>query len=144
MNKTIHQISVFLENKQGRLNEILALISKENIRIVTSTVADTSEFGILRIITDNPQKACQALRENKISANLTDVFAIKIGVGANMLSDIIGYFTQAGISIEYMYCYATREEGMLILRVGNQDKEAALDIIRENKIVCVSEKDLQL
>ncbi len=137
---TIHQISVFLENKFGRLNEILSLIARENIRIIAATVADTSEFGILRLITSDPRKTYQLLKENKISANLTEVLAIITESKAGQFAHTIELFTQAGISIEYMYCFSTTEKGVLVLRTNN--REAALEVIRRNNIVCVSESNL--
>ena len=137
---TIHQISVFIENKFGRLNEILALIAKEDIRIVTATIADTSEFGILRIITTDPNKALRILTENNVSANMSDVFAIETESKAGSFVSIVDSFTQAGISIEYMYCFSSNEKGILVLRVNN--KEAALEVIRRKNIVCISESEL--
>ena len=68
---TISQISVFVENKFGRLNEILSFLSKENIRIIAATVADTTEYGILRLITTNQHKAFQLLKAQGVSANLS-------------------------------------------------------------------------
>ena len=73
---TVNQISIFLENKYGKLSEILALLAEEKIRIIAVTVADTSEYGILRIIVSDPQKAYKILKGNNVSANLTDVLAI--------------------------------------------------------------------
>lgn len=73
---TVNQISIFLENKYGKLSEILALLAEEKIRIIAATVADTSEYGILRIIVSDPQKAYKILKGNNVSANLTDVLAI--------------------------------------------------------------------
>ena len=73
---TVNQISIFLENKYGKLSEILAMLAEEKIRIIAATVADTSEYGILRIIVSDPQKAYKILKGNNVSANLTDVLAI--------------------------------------------------------------------
>ena len=67
---TVNQISIFLENKYGKLSEILALLAEEKIRIIAATVADTSEYGILRIIVSDPQKAYKILKGNNVSANL--------------------------------------------------------------------------
>ena len=75
---TVNQISIFLENKYGKLSEILALLAEEKIRIIAATVADTSEYGILRIIVSDPQKAYKILKGNNVSANLTDVLAIAV------------------------------------------------------------------
>ena len=67
---TVNQISIFLENKYGKLSEILALLAKEQIRIIAATVADTSEYGILRIIVSDPQKAYKILKENRIGIKM--------------------------------------------------------------------------
>ena len=75
---TINQISIFLENKFGRLNEILSILSKENIRVLTATVADTSDYGILRLITSNQHKVIQLLKEHGVSANLNSVLAVSV------------------------------------------------------------------
>ncbi len=137
---TIHQISVFLENKFGRLNEILGLIAKENIRIITATVADTSEFGILRIIATDPRKAYQVLKNNKVSANLTEVLAVVTESKPGQFAQNIELFTQAGINIEYMYCFSTKEKGILVLRPNNMD--AASEVIRRKGLNCISENEL--
>lgn len=139
---TINQLSIFMENKYGRLNEILSLIAKENIRIIASTVADTSEFGILRIISNENERACEILKENHISVNLTKVIAVKTGAEVGTFARIIECFTQSGISIEYMYGYSCHEEGMLVLKMNDNDKELAIELIRNNNIPCISEEEL--
>ena len=78
---TVNQISIFLENKYGKLSEILALLAEERIRIIAATVADTSEYGILRIIVSDPQKAYKILKENNVSANLTEDVYKRQGLG---------------------------------------------------------------
>lgn len=137
---TIQQISVFLENKFGRLNEILGLIAQENIRIISATVADTSEFGILRIIATDPLRAYQILRENGVSANLTEVFAVVTKSKAGQFAHTIECFTQAGVNVEYMYCFSTREKGVLILRTNNV--EAARDVIRKKNLSSITVSNL--
>ncbi|MDR3218280.1 MAG: acetolactate synthase [Dysgonamonadaceae bacterium] len=137
---TINQISVFLENKYGKLSEILALLGKENIRIIAATVADTSEFGILRIIVNDANKACRLLKENNVNANLTDVLAIITESAAGTFAATFALFTKAGISIEYMYCFSVREKSILILRTNN--KESALEVIRRHNLEYITENDL--
>ncbi|MBP5366116.1 MAG: acetolactate synthase [Bacteroidales bacterium] len=137
---TINQISVFVENKFGRLNEILSFLSKENIRIVAATVADTTEYGILRLITTNQHKAFQLLKAQGISANLSDVLAIKTDPSAGKLSETVEIFTKAGISIEYMYCFSDKSNGVVIIRPNNMD--AAHEVIRRNSLNCLVESEL--
>jgi hypothetical protein len=137
---TINQISIFLENKYGKLSEILALLGKENIRIIAATVADTSEFGILRIIVNDANKACRLLKENNVNANLTDVLAIITESEAGTFASIFALFTKAGLSIEYMYCFSVKEKSVLILRTNN--KESALEVIRRHNLEYMTENDL--
>ncbi len=138
---TIQQISIFLENKFGRLNEILSLIAKEQVRIIAATVADTSEFGILRIIATDPQKAYQVLKANRISANISEVFAIVTESIPGQFAKTIEYFTQAGISIEYMYCFSTKSKGVLVIRVN--DAEAAREVIRRKNLQTIDQTGLK-
>ena len=133
---TVNQISIFLENKYGKLSEILALLAEERIRII----AATSEYGILRIIVSDPQKAYKILKENNVSANLTDVLAIVTSSCAGSFANTLSYFTKAGISIEYMYCFSIREKAILILRTNN--RESAREVIRRQNLEYICESDL--
>ncbi|WP_106828220.1 acetolactate synthase [Parabacteroides pacaensis] len=137
---TVTQISIFLENKFGKLSEILAMLGNENIRIVAATIADTSEFGILRLIVSNPQEAYKILKNNNVSANMTDVLAIKTPSCAGSFAKTINCFTKAGLTIEYMYCFSVDGKAVLILRTNN--REAALDVIRRNNLESLIESDL--
>lgn len=137
---TVTQISIFLENKFGKLSEILALLGNENIRIIAATVADTSEFGILRLIVSNPQKAYELLKNNNVSVNMTDVLAIAAEPCAGSFAKTLACFTKAGLSIEYMYCFSLHGKAIVILRTNN--REAALDVIRTNNLEYKMESDL--
>jgi len=137
---TINQISIFLENKFGKLNEILSILNKENIRIIAATVADTSDYGILRIITSDQQKAYNLLQEKHVSANLSEVIAIETDPVIGKFAETIELFTQAGISIEYMYCFSINRKAMLVLCTRNL--ETAFEVIRGNGLNCIRESEL--
>ena len=137
---TLHQISVFIENKYGKLSEVLALLGSENIRIIAATVADTSEYGILRLIVTEPEKAYKVLKDNNVSANLTDVLAITSGSSAGSYAETLNCFTKSGLSIEYMYCFSLKEKSVLILRTN--DKEAACDVIHRYNLAYLCKNDL--
>ena len=138
---TINQISIFVENKYGRLGEILSTLANENIHIIAATVADTSEYGILRLIVSEPEKAYSVLKQNNVSANLTDVLAISTESSAGSFANVINLFTQSGLSIEYMYCFSLKEKSVIILRTNN--REAAREVVRRNELGYISERDLQ-
>ena len=137
---TINQISIFLENKFGKLNEIFSVLNKENIRIIAATVADTSDYGILRMIVNDTQKAHRLLKENNMSVHLTEVLAITTQSSAGDFSGILTHFTKAGLSIEYMYCFSVESKSFLILKVN--DRKTALDVIRHSNLEYVTEKEL--
>lgn len=137
---TVHQISIFLENKYGKLNEVLSLLADANIRIIAATVADTTEFGIMRMIVSDPQRAYTILKENKVSTNLTDVLAIVTDSCAGSFANALNQFTKAGLSIEYMYCFSIQEKSILILRTNN--RESAREVIRRQNIPHICESDL--
>ena len=137
---TVQQISVFLENKYGKLSEILGLLGRENIRIIAATVADTSEFGILRMIVSDTAKTHAILKENNVNANLSEVLAISITSTAETFASTLNLFTKAGLSIEYMYCFSVKDTSFLILKVD--DREAALEVIKLNNIEYVTENEL--
>ena len=126
---TVNQISIFLENKYGKLSEILALLAEEKIRIIAVTVADTSEYGILRIIVSDPQKAYKILKGNNVTNSCAGSFA-----------QTLSCFTKAGVSIEYMYCFSANEKSILILRTNN--REAAREVIRRQNLEYICESDL--
>ena len=138
---TINQISIFVENKYGRLGEILSTLADENIHIIAATVADTSEYGILRLIVSEPEKAYSVLKQNNVSANLTDVLAISTESSAGNFAEVINIFTRSGLSIEYMYCFSLKEKSVIILRTHSLD--VAREVIRRNDLGYISERDLQ-
>ena len=125
---TINQISIFLENKYGKLSEILALLSEAQIRIIAATVARYFRIRNSAHHRERPQKAYTLLKSNNVSANLTEVLAIATGACAGSFAQTLSYFTKAGLSIEYMYCFSSKEKSILILRTNN--REAAREVIR--------------
>ncbi|MDR2138978.1 MAG: acetolactate synthase [Tannerella sp.] len=137
---TVNQISVFIENKYGKLCEILTFLASEQIRIIAATVADTSEYGILRLIVSDPQRAFLLLKENGVSANLTEVLAIVSQSSAEGFARTLCCFTRSGLSIEYMYGFSLNGKSILILRTS--DREAAHEVIRRQQLEYLTENDL--
>jgi hypothetical protein len=110
------QLSIFLENKQGTLIQVLNLLKEANIQIVASTVADTAEYGIYRVICDNTEQAYIILKENGIAVNLTEVNSIELddtpGAAANAISKLV----EEGVNIAYLYSFLLNGKGMLVYR----------------------------
>lgn len=128
---TVKQLSIFLENKNGTLVHILKILKENNIQIIASTVADTAEYGIFRIICENPDKAYQVIKSSGIQVSLCDVFAITLEDVPGMASDAIESLTSGGINISYLYSFLFEGKGVLIFKVD--DIEKTIDIIKSKK-----------
>jgi len=103
----IKQLSVFIENREGRLERVTEALKERNINIVSFSLADTSEYGMLRMIVSNPEEGRKVLKEEGFSAMLTDVIAVKIAQKPGTLHEVLKCLFEAGISVEYMYTLAT-------------------------------------
>ena len=107
----LKQISVFLENKSGRLAEVTKVIGDAGINLLGMTIADTADFGILRIIVTDYEKTMKVLSENRFTAKMTDVLAIEVSDTPGGLSHIMEVFCKNNINIEYLYFTIDRRSG---------------------------------
>jgi len=123
----IKQLSVFVENKLGRMAEITGIIGDANVDIRALSIADTSDFGILRLIVDKPEEALLALKENGITVSLTDVIAVGIEDKPGAFAKVVKIMSDAKISIEYMYAFISRsdDQAFVIMRVEDPVKGVA-------------------
>ena len=137
---TVHQLSVFLENKSGALVSVLRLLKQENIQLIATTIADTIDYGIFRIICSQPEKAYDVLREAGVAVSLCDVFAIELDDRPGKAADAIELFAGEGINVAYMYSFLLNGKGVLIFRTDNTEKAA--QIIASNDLNVIREKDL--
>ena len=119
----VKQLSVFIENRKGRLEEVTNTLKKNEINIVSLSLADTNEYGLLRMIVSDPDKAKTVLRVEGFSAMLTDVLAIKLEYRVGMLQELLKMLSDADINIEYMYALATgKERGSMIVKTSNSNE----------------------
>jgi hypothetical protein len=137
---TIQQISVFLENKPGRLADVLLLLGKKDITIHALTIADTSEYGLLRMITGDIQRAVQILKEQEIACNLSEVLAISIPDKAGESAVVLSALDKAGISIDYMYAFSRCEDAIMIIKPTNINE--ANKVLINNNVKFISQNDL--
>lgn len=136
----IHQLSVFLENKSGRLTEVLDTLGQENIKISALSVADTSEFGILRMIVSDPQKAKDLLKSKSFTVNLTEVISIMAPNEAKYFAMALKVLSDVNISIEYTYAFSIGKKSIIILRCNNP--ELAIQVLKEHEMELVKASDL--
>jgi len=121
----IKQLSVFVENKFGRVAAIVDALGKNNIDISALSLADASEFGILRLIVDKPEEAKTLLREQGVIVKVTDVLGVKIEDRPGGLSDILSVLKEEGVTIEYMYAFVGKNtDGASVVFKTNNDEKA--------------------
>ena len=127
---SIKQISVFLENKPGKLNEMTALLAANNIDMRALSLAETKDFGIARMIVDDVFAAANVLRDGNFIANFSPVLAFAIPDETGGLNKLLGAFTEAKVNVEYMYAFLggkTTKHAYMIFRVADtKTAEAAL------------------
>ena len=122
------QLSVFLENREGRLSDVLRILKEENINIISLSLADTSEYGMLRLLVSDPQKGKDALKRNDLSATLTDILAVQMPHQVGALEKVLTVLCDAGINIEYMYALCTgTDEAALAIKTS--DLEVATNVL---------------
>lgn len=121
----LEQLSVFMENKVSRLNEVLLQLKTSKVNVLSLSLADTSEFGVLRLIVDNPEEGRKVLKENGFSARLTKVLAIKLPNEVGTLQSVLEVLGKAGMNVEYMYVLANAKEfSGMIIKTGNPEEAA--------------------
>ena len=127
---TIKQLSVFLENREGRLDEVLKTLGTNDVNIVALSLADTADYGMLRMIVSDPDKGKAVLKAAGITSMLTEVVAIRVPHATGSLSKAMHELMAGGVNIEYMYAFANGEDASAILK--SDDPEKVVSILKTN------------
>ncbi len=138
----IKQISVFVENKFGRVAKIIELLGVNNINISALSIADTTDFGILRLIVDKPENAVSVLKENGVMAKCTDVIAVAIDDRPGGLSKVMGSLTDKEITIEYMYAFVGKKADKALMVVRTDNMEKSVDVFKESGVELITSADV--
>ena len=138
---TIKQLSIFIENKGGTLIKVLDLLSKAGIQIIASTVADTKDYGIYRVLTNNPAQAYLILKDAGINVQLSEVFALSIDDQPGRAAETIKEISDAGVSILYLYSFLWKGKGVLVFRADQSEK--AKESIMLNKLTFLTDEDFR-
>jgi len=136
----IKQLSVFIENKVGRLEDVTKVLKDHNINIASFSLADTAEYGMLRMIVSDPEEGRRVLREEGFSASLADVIAVKIAQKPGTLHEVVKILFEAGLSVEYMYTLSTTGKDTSII-MKTSDLNQALKVLKENGYEVCSDKE---
>lgn len=137
----ISQLSIFIENKPGALERVLRLFKDSNIDLVTTTLADTQDFGLFRVICADAQRACLVLKENGIAVTLTKVQAIELDNRPGMAAEALQTFAADDLNVRYMYSFLLGGKGILVLRTDNLAK--ASELIASKGFTVVDDEDLR-
>ena len=128
MSNTVQQLSVFMENREGRLDEVLAVLAKGGVNIVALSLADTSDYGMLRMIVSDPHKGRAVLKEEGIAAMLTDVVALRVPHATGSLSRAMHQLVEGEVNVEYMYAFANGGDAAAVLK--SDDPARVIDILK--------------
>lgn len=136
----IKQLSIFLENKKGRFTEVAKILGEAEINMSAFTVAENSDFGILRLIVSDTEKAIKILRDKLYAVSVADVVCLHCPNQPGALAKAMEIITGAGIFIEYMYAFSQGEAANVIIRPDNISKCA--EVLKENKLELIAASEL--
>ena len=134
------QLSIFLENKSGRLTEVTEVLAKENINLSALCIAENADFGSSRGIVSDPDRAYKALKENHFAVNVTDVVGISCPNVPGALAKVLRFLSDEGVFIEYMYSFANNNTANVVIRPN--DMENCIRVLTEKKVDLLAASDL--
>ncbi len=128
----IKQLSVFLENKTGRINDVMTILGNAGINLSAFSMAENAEFGILRVIVSDPEKALSVLKDNQFGVTLTDVVCLRCPDTPGALSKALNYLAEAHVFIEYMYAFSSGDSANVIIRPN--DIDMCIEVLHRHKL----------
>ena len=138
----VEQISIFLENKSGRLAEVATVLAGAGINIRALSLADTTDFGILRLIVNDTEKAKQVLKDNGFTVGKTEVIAVEVPDRPGGLAHILSVMTEEGVNVEYMYAFVQRSGGNAIIIFRFDELEKAIHALQKAGVTILKGEDV--
>ena len=138
----IKQISVFVENVPGQLSEVSKILGESGIDMSALSLADTSEFGILRLIVNDPEKACDVLRAQNYIVKQNYVVAAVVDDRPGGLTGVLDILSAANVAVEYMYAFVGSKDGHAVVVIRPANAETALKALDENHVSTLDPKDI--
>lgn len=138
----LKQISIFLENKEGRLKKAINILSQANTNIRALSIADTSEFGILRLIVPEPEKAQKKLEENNFVVKVNEVIAVEVPDQPGGLDSILSILYGSQINVEYLYAFVEKNEDKAIVVIKTENIDEGIAALEESNIKIMSAEDV--
>ena len=136
----IQQLSVFLEDRSGRLTELTRILADNDVNITALSVAETADYGIVRMVVGRPQLAKEALEKAGFSIGLTDVVCVNIPDKPGSLYRILEILTDEGINIDYMYAFSNNDVALAVIRAA--DIRRVTEVLEENRLKLLSQSDI--
>ncbi len=134
----VQQISVFVENKPGRMAKVAGCLAEKNVNLQAMSIADTTDFGILRFIVNRPEEAAAALKAAGFAVRVTDVIAVPLTHSPGSLARVMHVLDTAGIGVEYMYAFTAKTSAEAIAILCTEDPEKTLDALEKGGIEVLS------
>ncbi|WP_406535141.1 acetolactate synthase [Methanobrevibacter sp.] len=138
----IKQLSIFLQNRMGSLSKPLEVLSENDVNIRAMCMADTSEFGILRLVVDNPEKGKEALEEKNFLVKITEIIGVEMYDGPGGLTSVLKVIKDNEIDLEYLYAFTHKIENKAILLLHADDIDNLISVLTENNITVVPSKEV--
>lgn len=135
----VKQLSIFIENQTGRLYKALDILAQENINIRALSLADTSEFGILRLVVNSPEKGMEILEKNNFIVKLTDIVAVELDDTPGGLTKILKILKEGNIDLEYLYAFTHDKTSQAILLLHTKDLDEMIKVLESNDVKLVPE-----
>ncbi|MFN2354366.1 MAG: ACT domain-containing protein [Desulfopila sp.] len=134
----VEQIAVFLENKAGRLSKITGVLAENDINIRSLSLADTADFGILRLIVDKVEDAERVLKEGGFTVGKTNVIAVEVPDKVGGLASVLKIIENAALNVEYMYAFVNKSDENAVMIFRFEEIEEAIQVLQDNGIVILS------
>lgn len=138
----IKQLSIFLENKKGRMRNALEVLSEAGFNIRALSIADTSDFGILRLIVPNPDEAKKVLEDNNFIVKMGYVIAVEMSDQPGGLSTILGMLDDSNINLDYLYAFVDEKEERAIVLLHPEDIEAGMEALKKGEATIIPSEDV--
>jgi hypothetical protein len=138
----LKQISIFLENRKGRLWKALNVLSDADINIRALSIADTSEFGILRMIVPDPEKAKEILEMNNFIVKINEVIAVEVHDKPGGLDGILGFLNRSDINVEYLYAFVEKNKDEAIVVIRTDDVDAGIEALEAGNVTMLSAEEV--
>ena len=139
----VKQICVFLENRKGRLAELTHLLGENKINIRAISLADTSDFGIVRLIVNDTEKAYQVLKKAELTATINNVIAVEVADKPGGLASVLAILQSEGQNVEYLYGFLERKTDKAIMIFRFDDMDAAANVLKERGVSLLSDQELR-